>query len=211
VCLGWVAQLLAIFSSVLDLPLRFPVRPNGCTSTIFDKLQKDQPEFPLYTKGVDSTRTDYGIFLLNRNLAQIRTYCGLFTSDPRPTLHNLSEVMSLATGSTVDTEATEDSKSRAKTLSAPPAGASPRGLMAKRGPALPPSPVKQVEDAAEAKPKPASIAAVASGIPTSDLSSVSQPAEDSKGVSHFFGDVSVRTEALSIPTKMHRLKDQSVH
>ncbi len=54
-----------------------------------------QQEFPLYAKGVEVARTDYAIFLLNKDLAQVRWLCGLVTADLKCTLRNLHELLSL--------------------------------------------------------------------------------------------------------------------
>ena len=41
----------------------------------------------------DKVHFEYGVFLLNKNIAQLRWYCGLSTKDLRPTLHNLHTLM----------------------------------------------------------------------------------------------------------------------
>lgn len=47
--------------------------------------------FPLYTGGKEREKLhfNYGVFLLNKNIAQMRWYCGIPTPDLRPTLANL--------------------------------------------------------------------------------------------------------------------------
>nr|XP_045582708.1 UV radiation resistance-associated protein-like [Procambarus clarkii]XP_045582709.1 UV radiation resistance-associated protein-like [Procambarus clarkii] len=100
VALGFVSHLIVLISQLLHLPLRYPVKPNGSFSTITDttsvQLRDTEREFPLYTRGKDRERLhfNYGVFLLNKNIAQTRWYCGIPTPDLRPTLPNLSVLMS---------------------------------------------------------------------------------------------------------------------
>lgn len=49
--------------------------------------------FPLYTKGTDRLQFQYAIYLLNKNIAQLRWYCGLPTFDLRATLPNLFSLL----------------------------------------------------------------------------------------------------------------------
>ena len=48
---------------------------------------------PLYIKGKDRSYFSYGVFLLHRNIAQIRHHCGLRTEEIKAPLSNLSELM----------------------------------------------------------------------------------------------------------------------
>lgn len=99
VALGWVAHLLKIFGSVLDVPLRYPVKRN---SHIVDfAFGKDSPElnrreYPLTAVKSSNEAVEFAVFLLNKNLAQMRFDCGLNTTDIRSTLKNLDELMNLA-------------------------------------------------------------------------------------------------------------------
>ena len=56
-------------------------------------------EFPLFPKGNERVRFDYGVFLLNKNIAQLRWFCGEATSDAKPTLKNLSGLLQLCSTS----------------------------------------------------------------------------------------------------------------
>ncbi|KAG7172282.1 uncharacterized protein LOC121862146 [Homarus americanus] len=101
--LGFVAHLIVLLSQLLHLPLRYPIKPNSSFPTITDttsvQLRDSEREFPLYTRGKERERLhfNYGVFLLNKNIAQMRWYCGLPTQDLRPTLPNLSFLMSKLT------------------------------------------------------------------------------------------------------------------
>lgn len=45
--------------------------------------------FPLYAKGKEKVVFEYAVWILNKNVAQLRQYCGLSTKDFRPTLANI--------------------------------------------------------------------------------------------------------------------------
>ena len=100
VCSGWVAEMLVIFSSVLDVPLRFPIRLGGSNSGIGDPsaaaaVAVGGNVFPLYLKGADATRAEYGLFIMQKNLAQLRWACGLPSNNFKATLKNLYELIML--------------------------------------------------------------------------------------------------------------------
>ncbi|XP_069944089.1 uncharacterized protein [Cherax quadricarinatus] len=59
--------------------------------------------FPLYTRGKEREKLhfNYGVFLLNKNIAQMRWYCGIPTPDLRLTLPNLSFMSKLIQNGTV--------------------------------------------------------------------------------------------------------------
>lgn len=61
------------------------------------RLSVNDFKFPLYTKGVESAKADYALYLLNRDIAQLRWHCGLPTKDLRKTLLNLHDLMCMAT------------------------------------------------------------------------------------------------------------------
>ncbi|XP_071515286.1 uncharacterized protein Uvrag [Panulirus ornatus] len=101
--LGFVAHLIVLLSQLMHVPLRYPIKPNGSFATITDttslQLRDSDREFPLYTRGKEREKLhfNYGVFLLNKNIAQMRWYCGIPTSDLRSTLLNLSILMSKLT------------------------------------------------------------------------------------------------------------------
>ena len=98
VCSGWVAEMLVIFSSVLDVPLRFPIRLGGSNSSIGDPSAAAAVGgnvFPLYLKGADATRAEYGLFVMQKNLVQLRWACGLPSNNYKATLKNLYELIML--------------------------------------------------------------------------------------------------------------------
>ncbi|KAH9370103.1 hypothetical protein HPB48_011270 [Haemaphysalis longicornis] len=58
-------------------------------SHFLDHFSDKDREFPLYVKGKDRMMFNYSVYLLNRNIAQLKCHCNLATKDLRATLHNL--------------------------------------------------------------------------------------------------------------------------
>ncbi|KAM3837473.1 UV radiation resistance-associated gene protein isoform 2-T2 [Vipera latastei] len=97
VALGYTAHLVSMISYFLEVPLRYPIIHKGSRSAIKDnindKLTEKEREFPLYLKGGEKLQFDYGVFLLNKNIAQLRYQHGLGTPDLRQTLPNLKNFL----------------------------------------------------------------------------------------------------------------------
>lgn len=93
VALGYVTHTLLMMSHFLDVPLRYPLIHQGTNSSVRDNLiehfSDKEREFPLYLKGKEKMMFNYSVYLLNRNIAQLRCNCNLATKDLRITLHNL--------------------------------------------------------------------------------------------------------------------------
>lgn len=51
--------------------------------------------FPLFARSKDKLQFHYGVYLLNKNISQLRWYCGLPTSDLRATLPNLFNLINI--------------------------------------------------------------------------------------------------------------------
>lgn len=94
--LGYVAHVLYILAQFLNVPLRYPINPYGSQATITDttslQLRDSEREFPLFSRGKEKEKLhfNYGVFLLNKNIAQMRWYGGILTQNLRPTLPNLN-------------------------------------------------------------------------------------------------------------------------
>ncbi|NXW66765.1 UVRAG protein, partial [Eurystomus gularis] len=99
VALGYTAHLVSMISYFLHVPLRYPIIHKGSRSTIKDnindKLTEKEREFPLYPKGGEKLQFEYGVYLLNKNIAQLRYQHGLSTPDLRQTLPNLKNFLEL--------------------------------------------------------------------------------------------------------------------
>ncbi|TPX45942.1 hypothetical protein SeMB42_g03844 [Synchytrium endobioticum] len=86
--LGYTAHLITMIAYYLQVPLRYAIRPMSLRSSIRDRVTRqyqDNPEFPLYSKGNDRFRFDYGVFLLNKDVEQLMNYVGLNVSNLRNT------------------------------------------------------------------------------------------------------------------------------
>ncbi|CAH1245606.1 UVRAG [Branchiostoma lanceolatum] len=120
--LGYAAHLLMMIAQFLQLPLQYPIIYRGSKSKIRDpitaKLADRDREFPLYSKGKERFQFSYAVFLLNKNIAQLRYYCGLGTSDLRLTLPNLKSLLEQRLG--VRFEATLPGALPQRPLPAPP-------------------------------------------------------------------------------------------
>uniref|UniRef100_A0A8C5CI43 UV radiation resistance associated gene n=1 Tax=Gadus morhua TaxID=8049 RepID=A0A8C5CI43_GADMO len=92
VALGYTAHLVLMVSCFLQIPLRYPVIHKGSRSsikdTITDRLTEKEREFPLYPRG-ERFHFEYAVYLLNKNIAQLRYQHSLSTPDLSQTLPNL--------------------------------------------------------------------------------------------------------------------------
>ncbi|EPB81539.1 hypothetical protein HMPREF1544_11593 [Mucor circinelloides 1006PhL] len=89
--LGFTAHLVSMLAYYLEIPLRYPTTPMSSRSTIKDlvSLISGSRDFPLYAKGVDRYRFEFGVFLLNKNIEQLMNAYGLIVIDLRHTLPNI--------------------------------------------------------------------------------------------------------------------------
>ncbi|XP_038564090.1 UV radiation resistance-associated gene protein [Micropterus salmoides] len=96
VALGYTSHLVLMISYFLQVPLRYPVIHKGSRSsikdTITDRLTEKEREFPLYPRG-ERFHFEYGVYLLNKNIAQLRYQHGLTTPDLQQTLPNLKNFL----------------------------------------------------------------------------------------------------------------------
>ncbi len=113
---GHVAQICVQLAAILDVRLRYPVCPSLSRSYICDFQQipvkpgraserSDRRatrlariEFPLFMDNLregDRARYTYGVFLLNKNLAQLLNAHGENSVGPRHTLQNLKRIFDL--------------------------------------------------------------------------------------------------------------------
>ncbi|KAK2719608.1 uncharacterized protein LOC136036955 [Artemia franciscana] len=100
VALGYVAHVVYMTSYFLNVPLRHPITCKDSRSTVTDQLREGslknkEAKFTLFVKGRDRQLFQYGVYLLNRNISQLRHYLGLKTKDLGAILPNLDEVLML--------------------------------------------------------------------------------------------------------------------
>lgn len=93
--LGYVAQVLQILAAYLGTNLLYPVTCIGSRSLIRDNISAmiGPRMFPLYSKGVDTYRFEYGVFLLNKNIEILMGEKDLRALDMRHTLPNLKNLL----------------------------------------------------------------------------------------------------------------------
>lgn len=93
VAIGYVCHLLLLLSEFLDITLTFPLKYYGSKSSIYCSGRSQT--FPLFIesfKSRDWINFSQGVNLLNMDIVQIRTLCGLGTKDPEETLANLHDL-----------------------------------------------------------------------------------------------------------------------
>ncbi|KAG0232559.1 hypothetical protein BGX31_005110 [Mortierella sp. GBA43] len=95
VALGYACNLVVMLAHYLSVPLRYPLTPMGSRAYVLDPVSRlvGPKEFPLFGKGQDSQRFEYGVFLLNKNVEQLLNSQGLQFMDLRQTLPNLRYLM----------------------------------------------------------------------------------------------------------------------
>ncbi|KAF5312663.1 hypothetical protein D9619_003097 [Psilocybe cf. subviscida] len=93
--LGFVAQVIQILAAYLGENLVYPVTCIGSRSLIRDgiSMMVGPRMFPLYSKGVDTYRFEYGVFLLNKNIEILMSERDLRALDIRHTLPNLKNLL----------------------------------------------------------------------------------------------------------------------
>ena len=98
IAIGYVTHILVLISRLLDVSLRYQMIYFGSRSSIVDhlndKISESERLFPLHAKsGKDKLHFKYGVFLMNKNIAQLRHYLGLHTRDLSATLPNLYSLL----------------------------------------------------------------------------------------------------------------------
>ncbi|KAF9952576.1 hypothetical protein BGZ72_006113 [Mortierella alpina] len=95
VALGFACHLVTMLAHYLSVPLRYPLTPMGSRAFVLDpvSLLVGPKEFPLFGKGQDRLRFEYGVFLLNKDIEQLMNAYGRQFMDLRRTLPNLRDLM----------------------------------------------------------------------------------------------------------------------
>jgi len=112
VAVCWLGHLIHHTACLLDVPLRYPIRLMGSHSFVADPFAEKFPfkgavsgvgggsscveEYPLFVKGNnDLAKFECGVYLLAKNIAQLRWLFSLTTKDPKAMLENVAEVMQM--------------------------------------------------------------------------------------------------------------------
>ncbi|XP_053694988.1 UV radiation resistance-associated gene protein [Sabethes cyaneus] len=100
VALGHVAHAVMMCSSILNIPVRNPIKYEGSRSKMVDSIKvlpTADREFPLYCRsGPPTNALLYAVFLLNQNISQLKYHLCLSRGDPRATLANLHDILNVA-------------------------------------------------------------------------------------------------------------------
>ncbi|KAI0651426.1 UV radiation resistance protein and autophagy-related subunit 14-domain-containing protein [Trametes meyenii] len=93
--LGYSAQVIQLLAAYMGHRLVYPVTCVGSRSMIKDGISAmvGPRNFPLFSKGVDTYRFEYGVFLLNKDIEMLMTERNLRALDMRHTLPNLKNLL----------------------------------------------------------------------------------------------------------------------
>lgn len=93
--LGYAAQVVQLLAAYLNKNLTYPITCVGSRSLIRDGISTmvGPRMFPLFSKGVDTYRFEYGVFLLNKNIELLMSDRDLWALDMRHTLPNLKNLL----------------------------------------------------------------------------------------------------------------------
>ncbi|KAA1468408.1 hypothetical protein DENSPDRAFT_863562 [Dentipellis sp. KUC8613] len=93
--LGYAALVVQLLAVYLDKGLVYPITYIGSKSLIRDGISAmvGPRMFPLFSKGVDTYRFEYGVFLLNKDIELLMSDRNLRALDMRHTLPNLKNLL----------------------------------------------------------------------------------------------------------------------
>ncbi|KAL4246786.1 hypothetical protein ABKN59_009300 [Abortiporus biennis] len=93
--LGYAAQVVQMLAGYMNISLTYPITCVGSRSLIKDGISAmvGPRMFPLFSKGVDTYRFEYGVFLLNKDIELLMTDRDLRAMDMRHTLPNLKNLL----------------------------------------------------------------------------------------------------------------------
>ncbi|CCM01316.1 uncharacterized protein FIBRA_03365 [Fibroporia radiculosa] len=113
--LGYAAQVVQFLAAYMGKGLVYPVTCVGSRSLIRDGISAmvGPRMFPLFSKGVDTYRFEYGVFLLNKDIEMLMSDRNLRALDMRHTLPNLKNLLLTLT----DNESTQLPTQRFSTAS----------------------------------------------------------------------------------------------
>lgn len=98
--LGYAAQVVHLLAAYMGKHLVYPVTNIGSRTLIKDSISAmvGPRSFPLFTKGVETYRFEYGVYLLNKDIELLMSERSLRALDMRHTLPNLKNLLLTLTG-----------------------------------------------------------------------------------------------------------------
>jgi hypothetical protein len=72
--LGYVSHYISIIAVYLNIPLKYHITNRGSRSLIHDMISlnvEGSRTFPLFSKGSETIRFEYAVYLLNKNIEQV--------------------------------------------------------------------------------------------------------------------------------------------
>ncbi|KAF9513061.1 hypothetical protein BS47DRAFT_1344778 [Hydnum rufescens UP504] len=93
--LGYIAHVVQLLAVYMGYLISYPITYAGSRSLIRDPISTMHGPriFPLYSKGVDTYRFEYAVFLLNKDIEMLMTERNLQALDMRHTLPNLKNLL----------------------------------------------------------------------------------------------------------------------
>ncbi|KIJ68818.1 hypothetical protein HYDPIDRAFT_107065 [Hydnomerulius pinastri MD-312] len=130
--LGYAAHLVQLLAIYMGKGLVYPITCVGSRSLIRDNISAmvGPRMFPLFSKGVDTYRFEYGVFLLNKDIEMLMADRDLRALDMRHTLPNLKNLLLTLTDgecASLHNSRYDDSPSSAG-LATPPRTSSPPAI-----------------------------------------------------------------------------------
>ncbi|KAH7916489.1 hypothetical protein BJ138DRAFT_1075462 [Hygrophoropsis aurantiaca] len=132
--LGYAAQVVQLLAIYMGKRLVYPITCVGSRSLIRDNISAmvGPRMFPLFSKGVDTYRFEYGVFLLNKDIEMLMGDRDLRALDMRHTLPNLKNLLlTLTDGESVNIPIVRpfDSPASSAGLATPPRLSSPPPIL----------------------------------------------------------------------------------
>ncbi len=96
--LGYVCHVVNVVARWLGITLTYDTIPMSSRSIVKDDISvqgSGSSKFPLYARGVDRTRFEYAVFLLNKDIEQLLHSQGIEALPLKNTLPNLHRLMNM--------------------------------------------------------------------------------------------------------------------
>ncbi|THH20987.1 hypothetical protein EW146_g473 [Bondarzewia mesenterica] len=137
--LGYAAHVVHLLATYMEQDLVYPITCVGSKSLIRDGISAmvGPRMFPLFSKGVDTYRFEYGVFLLNKDIELLMSESNLRALDMRHTLPNVKNLLL-----TLTADCDSEGVTVVRTLQSPAFSVS--GLVSPPRPSSPTDPTSEV-------------------------------------------------------------------